>query len=121
VGYACADGSTAAGPDAPVFTLTVPASFVGQYVNLCIQPSDTTKKPTCHSIKIDDGATISIPVASNVAATVTSNPAVKDKSPKQIAAAASAYGDLNTSSHTGTHAKKTSEHPFLGSKMKEKK
>jgi hypothetical protein len=88
-GYSCADGKSSASSAAPVFTLTVPASFVGQFVNLCIQSSDATQKPSCHQLQIDNGATITIPVTANIAATVTQRTlpaALRDKSPKQIAA-----------------------------------
>lgn len=104
VGFSCADGSRATGPAVPTFTLTVPASFVGQFVDLCIQPSDPAQKPVCHAVKIDDGATISIPVASNVAATVKSakaTNATKAKSKKQIAAALAAFGRTNATAFVG--------------------
>jgi hypothetical protein len=54
----------------PTFTLSVPASFVGQSLRLCLQPALTNKKPSCHTVPIKHGAIISVPVTSNLVATV---------------------------------------------------
>jgi hypothetical protein len=94
-GMTCPNGGSAT--SIPIFTLTVPASFIGQFVNLCIQPPDGRLAPLCHSVRIDSGATISVPVTANVKATVTplklsaaarpKSPAVVAKASKLIAAA----------------------------------
>jgi hypothetical protein len=121
VGYTCPDDQAAdLGPTAPTFTLTVPASFIGQWINLCVQPASPTQKPTCHGVRIDNGATVTIPVTSNVAATVTSDTGVKGaaktkvkaKSHTQIKKASDAFvGGHKTKkaksvSKTTSHAKK---------------
>ena len=106
-GYSCPNGAATANddlnPTTPLFTLTVPASFIGQWINLCVQPKAATQKATCHSIRIDNGATVAIPVTSNVAATVTSAAGVKgakktivkkNKSRKQIRSASKAFAGL---------------------------
>jgi hypothetical protein len=95
VGMTCPNGGSAT--SVPTFTLTVPASFIGQFVNLCIQPPDARLAPLCHSVRIDTGATISVPVTANIRATVTpvrlpagarpKSPAVVAKASKTIAAA----------------------------------
>lgn len=123
-GYSCPNSTFAnddLNPTAPLFTLTVPASFIGQWINLCVQPKAATQKVTCHSIRIDDGATVSIPVTSNVAATVTSAAGVKgatktivkkNKSRKQIRTASKAFAGLQATSkkHAKTKHPKTSKH-----------
>jgi len=88
----------------PVFTLTVPASFVGQFVRLCLQPAATKAKPLCHSIRIDLGATIAVPVVSNVTASVVkSKKAAKTlKNTKQISQAANAFSSALTKGITYT-------------------
>ena len=43
-----------------MFTLTVPASFVGQSLRLCLQASHG--KALCHNVKINRGATVAVPV-----------------------------------------------------------
>jgi hypothetical protein len=88
----------------PMFTLTVPASFVGQFVRLCLQPASLKKKPLCHSIRIDLGATIAVPVTSNVVASVVKSKAKtkKAKSSKQLSKTASAFSSALTSSGKGT-------------------
>ncbi len=85
-----------------MFTLTVPASFIGQSVNLCIQPTNPAAKPICHSIRIDTGATISVPVTTNVVAKVVKAKLSKKNKPKprkQIAKASKAF---SVSLQTGT-------------------
>ena len=86
----------------PVFTLTVPSSFVGQFIRLCLQPASTSARPLCHSIRIDLGARITVPVASNVSATVvktkTKTKPVKPKLAKQISQVASAFASTLTAS-----------------------
>lgn len=72
----------------PMFTLTVPAAFANQYVQLCVQSLVSTRKSLCHVIRIDDGATISIPVTSDVEAKVLSG--ARPKSKAQIQKAISA-------------------------------
>jgi hypothetical protein len=90
-GYYCPSGGPATLQGAPVFTLTVPASFVGQVLQLCIQPADPAQKPVCHDVRIDQGATISVPVTSNVAASVhLANGKQKTVTPKASAAALAA-------------------------------
>lgn len=100
VGYTCPNtGTDDLGSHAPVFTLTVPASFIGQWLNLCIQPTSAAQTTKCRAIRIDNGATVTIPVTSNVAATVTSATGVKGatktnvnpKSRKQIKKASDAF------------------------------
>lgn len=92
-GETCPQG-TVASDHVPLFTLTVPASFVGQFIQLCLQPSGSSTRVACHSIQIDTGATISIPVTANVVARVVKKaiPARdKSKSPKQLAKASKAF------------------------------
>jgi hypothetical protein len=94
-----------AGPG--VFTLTVPQSFVGQYLNLCVQPAESAQKPICHQIRIDNGATLSVPVAGNVSATVEQRklgPQHRPKGAKQISAASALYAAA-----AGGAAKKTTK------------
>ncbi|MDX6485888.1 MAG: hypothetical protein QOF43_1041, partial [Gaiellaceae bacterium] len=107
LGYTCPNtGVDDLGSHAPVFTLTVPASFIGQWLNLCIQPTSAAKPTTCHAIRIDNGATVTIPVTSNVAATVTSatgvkgaaKTKVKPKSHKQITKASDAFAGAHSTS-----------------------
>jgi hypothetical protein len=97
LGYTCP--GTASAPVPAAFTFTVPAALVGQYMNLCIQPSDPKAKPNCHSVKIDGTATVTLPVAANMAVSVTKNPAsvmkpLKRLTKKQLAALASRYNKL---------------------------
>jgi hypothetical protein len=117
VGYTCAEDSPDdLGSHVPVFTLTVPASFIGQWINLCVQPTVATQKPKCHAIRIDSGATVTIPVTSNVAATVTSGAGgkaaktnVKAKSHKKIKSASDAFAATQAnknSAKANKHAKK---------------
>ncbi len=88
----------------PVFTLTVPASFVGQTLRLCLQPARPGAKTLCHSIRIDLGATISVPVASNVLASVVKAKASKKaKSAKTVSKASKALAALTS---TGKSARK---------------
>jgi hypothetical protein len=111
VGYTCPNtGTDDLGSHAPVFTLTVPASFIGQWLNLCIQPTSTAQRTKCHAIRIDNGATVTIPVTSNVAATVMSATGVKGatktnvrpKSRKQIKNASDAFA-VNRSTAAKKH------------------
>jgi hypothetical protein len=74
-GYTCPGTASAAVPN--TFTLTVPAAFIGQYVNLCLQPADPTAKPICHSVQIDGSSKLTIPVRSNITASVTRTPKSK--------------------------------------------
>jgi hypothetical protein len=74
-GYTCPGTASAAVPN--TFTLTVPAAFIGQFVNLCLQPSDPTAKPICHSVQIDGSSKLTIPVKSNITASVTKKPKSK--------------------------------------------
>jgi len=112
-GYYCPDSSPLTMSTAmltPTFTLTVPASFVGQTLRLCLQPKNLALKPVCHDIKIDQGATVSVPVTSSVAATIrTGNGKAKsvnpNASPKALAAATSKLSKLTTKSKTKTTAK----------------
>lgn len=102
-------GSTDLAPTTPTFTLTVPASLVGQWVNLCIQPADPTAKPRCHSIRLDGATTVSIPMTSNVAATVTRSPL---RSAKQILSASRAFNakaSAKTKKNSKTKAKHTTK------------
>jgi hypothetical protein len=75
----------------PVFTLTVPAAFVGQFVRLCLQPAAPHAKVLCHSIRIDLGATISVPVTSNVTASVLKSKSNKKLKPKTLSQVASSF------------------------------
>jgi hypothetical protein len=86
-GFMCP--GTAPAPLPATFTLTVPSSLIGQYINLCVQPPTPKSQPLCHSIKIDNAATVTIPVAANVTATVSKAPAAKSK--KAIAAASKGF------------------------------
>jgi hypothetical protein len=107
-GYYCPDSSPLTMSTAmltPTFTLTVPASFVGQTLRLCLQPKNPALKPVCHDVKIDQGATVSVPVTSSVAATIrTGNGKAKsvnpNASPKALAAATSKLSKLTTTSKT---------------------
>jgi hypothetical protein len=74
-GYTCP--GTASAPVPNTFTLTVPAAFIGQYINLCLQPADPTAKPICHSVQIDGSSKLTIPVRSNITASVTRTPKAK--------------------------------------------
>jgi hypothetical protein len=74
-GYACPGTASAAVPN--TFTLTVPAAFIGQFVNLCLQPADPKAKPICHSVKIDGSSRFAIPVSSNITASITKTPKAK--------------------------------------------
>ena len=118
VGLTCPDGETSASDNVPVFTLTVPASFVGQYVNLCLQPANPKVPPTCHQIRIDTGATISVPVTGHVTAGVTPatvSAADRPKSQKQISTAIAAI-------HTAVSASKPkAKHHTTTSKTKKGK
>lgn len=71
-GFVCPNAAPAALP--ATFTLTVPSSLIGQYINLCLQSAASTGAPVCHSIKIDNAATVTIPVSANLQATVTKQP-----------------------------------------------
>jgi hypothetical protein len=106
VGLTCPDGETSASDNVPVFTLTVPASFVGQYVNLCLQPANPKVPPTCHQIRIDTGATISVPVTGHVPAVDTPaavTAADRPKSQKQIATATAAIHSAVSSKPKAKH------------------
>jgi hypothetical protein len=74
-GYSCPGMLSAAVPN--TFTLTVPAAFIGRFVNLCLQPDGPVAKPICHSVQIDASSKITIPVRSNVTASVTRTPKSK--------------------------------------------
>ena len=63
----------------PMFTLSVPASFVGQSLKLCLQPALTNRKAICHTVAIKHGAIISVPVTSNLVATIVKTPKPKTK------------------------------------------
>lgn len=115
LGMSCPGGAP---PTVPTFTLTVPASFIGQYVNLCIQPPDPRMAPHCHSVRIDAGATISVPVTANVKATVTPvklAPSAKPRSPKAIAKASKAIASALAAKsahpkHKAKHTKNAAKH-----------
>jgi hypothetical protein len=72
-----------------MFTLTVPASYAGQYVRLCFEPSGAFGRAPCRDVPIDGGATIKVPVASDISAKVIK--ALRPKSKKQISEASSAF------------------------------
>jgi hypothetical protein len=74
-GYTCPGTGSAAVPN--TFTLTVPAAFIGRFVNLCLQPADPKAKPICHSLKIDGSSKFTIPVSSNIKASITKTPKSK--------------------------------------------
>ena len=97
IGMKCPTATTARAT-VPVFTLTVPASFVGQSLRLCLQPAAPTAKPLCHAIRIDLGATITVPVTSNIIASVVktkkTTAKTKTKTNKQITKAANTFASL---------------------------
>jgi hypothetical protein len=74
----------------PMFTLTVPASFVGQSLRLCLQG----KRVLCHTVRINLGASVSIPVSSSVVASVvkTSKPKTPSKTIKSATSSLAALG-----------------------------
>jgi len=90
-GYTCPGTASAAVPN--TFTLTVPAAFIGQFINLCLQPADPTAKPVCHSVQIDASSKITIPVRSNITASVTRVPKSKLVSRINSKAAAALLGN----------------------------
>jgi hypothetical protein len=109
-GMTCPSGGS--GTSVPIFTLTVPASFIGQFVNLCLQPPDARLAPLCHSVRIDSGATISVPVTANVKATVTpvKVPAgAKRKSPAAIAKASKTIAAALRAPARTKHRKQTTK------------
>jgi hypothetical protein len=116
IGMKCPNAMTVSA-HVPVFTLTVPASFVGQYVKLCLQPASTKAKPLCHSIRIDLGATIAVPVTSNVVASVVKGKTKTVKGSKSkgkkktVSQAASAFSSALTSP-----AKKTTSGKYTSRK-----
>ncbi len=76
------------------------SGFVGQFVRLCLQPASTKAKTICHSIRIDLGATIAVPVTSNVVASVVKGAAkttkgAKAKTKTQISQAANAFASAS--------------------------
>jgi hypothetical protein len=92
----------------------VPSSFVGQWIQICIGHVSAS---TCKSIRIDDGATVSIPVTSNVSATVKSSLGnnasktnVKPKSAKQIAKSSSAFSSAVAPAHAKKQTTKGRKH-----------
>ena len=76
IGMKCPGPVSTIASRVPMFTLTVPASFVGHSLRLCLQ----AKKVLCHTVKISLGASVSIPVSSNVVASVVKTK-VKPKTP----------------------------------------
>jgi hypothetical protein len=108
VGLTCADGETTEAMNVPVFTLTVPASFVGQYVNLCLQPSNPKLPASCHEIRIDLGATISVPVTGHVTATVKQVAVPVSEQPKSKKQIANASNAIANAFVRATHPKKHS-------------
>jgi hypothetical protein len=112
VGMVCPEASQGGGGEAlvssrvPMFTLTVPASFVNQFVRLCVEPARATGKTLCHDVKIDSGATIAIPVTSNVQARVFQTKKTKvapPKSKQEIAKASAAFGATLSNGTTSAH------------------
>jgi hypothetical protein len=97
VGMVCPEASVGGGGESlvssrvPLFTLTVPASFVNQFVRLCVEPARSTARALCHDVRIDSGATIAIPVTSNVQARVFQAKTPKPKSKAEIAKASAAF------------------------------
>jgi hypothetical protein len=103
VGMKCAGVSSAATLAAarvPMFTLSVPASFVGQSLKLCLQPALTNKKQMCHIVPINHGAIISVPVTSNLVATVVKTKAVKKTSSKAVKSATGVLAALASGGKT---------------------
>lgn len=100
-------GSTDVAPTTPTFTLTVPASLIGQWVNLCIQQANPKAKPQCHSIRLDGATTVSIPMTSNVAATVTKSPVPSAKA--ILAASRSFNAKAKTKAKKKTKVKHTTK------------
>ena len=78
----------------PMFTLSVPASFVGQSLKLCLQPALTNKKQSCHTVPISHGAIISVPVTSNLVATVIKTKAKSKVKSKIIKSATSSLASV---------------------------
>jgi hypothetical protein len=77
---------------APTFSLTVPKSFLDEGLRLCASPTKIGGKTVCRTLKINSGATLTIPVTSNITAKVIQIVKVAPaKSKKQIAAATSAF------------------------------
>jgi hypothetical protein len=90
VGMICPQSQiTLAALRVPMFTLSVPASYNNQYVRLCVQV--TIRKSLCHVVSINSGASISIPLTSNVAAKVITTKVPPPKTKAQIAQASSAF------------------------------
>jgi hypothetical protein len=89
----------------PMFTLTVPASYDNQYVRLCIQ--EPTGASLCHVVSINSGASISIPLTSNVDAKVVTKKVPPPKSKAQIAKASSAFTLALATTKTGKKQTKT--------------
>jgi hypothetical protein len=94
VGMMCPGASSFGAPSrVPMFTLTVPASFLNEYLQLCVQPSTAGAKPVCHVVKVGSGSTIAVPVSANVRASVINKAklakVVPAKSKAQIAKASS--------------------------------
>jgi hypothetical protein len=88
IGMKCpASVNTTVSAKIPMFTLTVPAAFVGQSLRLCLQSSHG--KAFCHNVKINRGATVAVPVSSNITASVVKSKLVKKASGKQVKEATS--------------------------------
>jgi hypothetical protein len=87
---------------------------VNQYVRLCIEPARLTGKTVCHDVRIDNGATIAIPVSSNVQARVVQTKPPPPKSKAEIASASSAYAlKFSNGKTSGTSSSTVSlEHAF---------
>ena len=93
----------------PMFTLTVPKSFVDEGLRLCASPVNPGGKTLCRTLKINAGATLSIPITSNISAKVLQTvKAVPPKSKKQIAAAISAFSTVVSGSKKTSGSSKTS-------------
>jgi hypothetical protein len=74
-----------------MFTLTVPVTWAGQDVRLCVESSTPFGRTLCRDIPILGGATVKVPVAGDVSAKVIKAPSPPPKSRKQISHASSAY------------------------------
>jgi hypothetical protein len=91
---------------APTFSLTVPKSFLDEGLRLCASPTKIGGKTVCRTLRIDSGATLTIPVTSNITAKVLQIvKVVPAKSKKQIAAATSAFATAIGTGKTPTPVK----------------
>jgi hypothetical protein len=118
-GYTCPGTASAAVPN--TFTLTVPAAFIGQFVNLCLQPADPKAKPMCHSVKIDGSSKFTIPVSSNVTASISPKPKSKLVARRNADVGAGLLGTQMTKKKVCVLDKKTHKKKCTAAKAKNTK